>query len=268
MQEAVVAKNVANLYREPSTDSEMTTQAIMGQAVRIIEERDAWLLVEAWDSYRAWMKGSWVSEDIPAPSETVEVTSLFSNALSKPSVASEIVTKLVVTATLRLIAIEGEFARVALPAGPDGWVRVQDIAIGRPDSPVLPFQPTTDELVRTAKRFLGVPYLWGGTTPFGMDCSGFTQLVYKMNGINLPRDAHMQADWEEGATVDESDVQPGDLIFFAKSTDSDRITHVGMACGDGLLIQSAGAGTGVTIGPLATEWHARTFRTAQRIVGI
>jgi cell wall-associated NlpC family hydrolase len=78
-------------------------------------------------------------------------------------------------------------------------------------------------LVQTARRFLGVPYLWGGTSAFGMDCSGFVQHVYGLHGLTLPRDADQQAACQGTVAVSRDEIVPGDLIFFGKHT------HVGMA---------------------------------------
>ncbi|MCL6452802.1 MAG: C40 family peptidase [Alicyclobacillus sp.] len=107
-------------------------------------------------------------------------------------------------------------------------------------------------IIATAKSLLGVPYLWGGNTPAGFDCSGFVQYVFAKNGITLPRESHDQA--TVGTPVAESDLQPGDLLFFS-NTDADaslyanHVTHVGIYIGNGAMIESSSShnGEGVVI---------------------
>ncbi|HYE58275.1 MAG TPA: C40 family peptidase, partial [Rhodothermales bacterium] len=102
-----------------------------------------------------------------------------------------------------------------------------------------------EALVSTAKTLLGAPYLWGGTSTKGMDCSGFTKTVYLLHGLILPRDANQQAD--AGEAVDDagdfSKLQPGDLLFFGRKAQEGRaesIVHVGMWIGGGEFIHAAG----------------------------
>lgn len=87
-----------------------------------------------------------------------------------------------------------------------------------------------------AKKYLNAPYQWGGKSPFGIDCSGFVQLVFKINGYKLLRDAAQQA--KQGKAVELKDIQPGDLAFFA--TKEDKISHVGILLGDDKIIHASG----------------------------
>ena len=102
-----------------------------------------------------------------------------------------------------------------------------------PQSP--PRRGTPEDLVATARRFLGVPYLWGGMTVHGIDCSGFVSQVYHANGVVLPRDADLQFEDPTAAAVERSALQPGDLVFFGK--DAKHISHVGMSVGGRALHQ-------------------------------
>ena len=113
-----------------------------------------------------------------------------------------------------------------------------------------------EELVRTARSFLGVPYLWGGTsTETGFDCSGLTMTVYQLNGFDLPRTSREQ--FATGNPVDRSSLEKGDLIFFAGG--GDKVSHVGIYAGNGEIIHAAGKGKSIRTDPLAEGYFGRTY---------
>jgi cell wall-associated NlpC family hydrolase len=99
-------------------------------------------------------------------------------------------------------------------------------------------------LVETARSFLGVPYLWGGSTEQGFDCSGLAMAVYQLNGLRLPRSSAAQ--FEAGRAVTGADLQPGDLVFFAMAGKG-RVSHVGVYLGDGMFIHAPGSGRKVCV---------------------
>jgi len=264
--QGIIIKNVANLHRDKFTDSELVTQAVMGQMVSIERDDGEWLYVETWDTYHGWIQSCWVSRFAPQPAKIATVTSLFTDALRTPDPDGGIWTKLAITTAIEFLSGEGDLARVRLPDGNEAWVIGEDVEVGVAGAGTLPIGPIGSELVRTAKRFVGVPYLWGGTTPFGLDCSGFVQLVYRIHGIRLLRDAHMQASDPRAEPVERAELMAGDLVFFARGEDKGRVSHVGMACGDGTFIHSAG-GVGVTISRLDDEPYRRDFRGARRMSG-
>jgi hypothetical protein len=112
-------------------------------------------------------------------------------------------------------------------------------------------------LVRTARRFLGVPYRWGGTDPEeGLDCSGLTMVSYRLNGLNLPRVSRNQ--YRAGHAVAKSDLKRGDLVFFATKGGT-RVTHVGMYVGEGRFIHAPRTGKTVRIANLSNPFFARTY---------
>jgi len=112
--------------------------------------------------------------------------------------------------------------------------------------------PTAADLLRTANQFLGVRYLWGGTTPLGMDCSGFVQQVYRLNGVALPRDADQQA--MLGQRVDEA--RAGDLMFFG----AESVTHVGLATSATEFLHAPMKDGAVELGQLGGDRRLRSIR--------
>ena len=287
--DGTIIKNVANLHAEKDTDSERVTQAIMGQPVTIEKEEDKWLYVQTWDTYHGWIQSRWVTRTVPKPAKMVTVTSLFTDALKDPNWMDDIWTKLVITTILELLEPDKNLSRmkvadgketwvlgfsggerakrvhVRLPDGKDAWVLTTDVKITDYGEQELPLGPTGPELIKTGKRFLGVPYLWGGSSPFGIDCSGFVQLSYRLNGTALLRDADIQAHDPRAIPVEKSDLVAGDMVFFAGGEDKTKITHTGMAIGDGTFIHSSGGGVGVTINNLTDEPFERNYWGARRM---
>jgi hypothetical protein len=112
------------------------------------------------------------------------------------------------------------------------------------------------ELVRTAQRYLGVPYRWGGETTNGFDCSGLTMVCYRINGLNLPRNSRSQ--FQAGRPVAKQNLREGDLVFFA-TQGGRRVTHVGMYIGDGKFIHAPRTGKTVRIAMLSNSFFAKTY---------
>jgi cell wall-associated NlpC family hydrolase len=118
---------------------------------------------------------------------------------------------------------------VALPDGATAWIQAGDVT---DDLRRL----TLDEVLALSRRFIEAPYTWGGRSSFGFDCSGFTQMLMRLQGIPMPRDAHQQMAWEGLSEVDAGDLAPGDLLYFGPS--ADRVTHTGRHLGFGEFIHA------------------------------
>jgi cell wall-associated NlpC family hydrolase len=120
--------------------------------------------------------------------------------------------------------------QVRLPDKRAAWIQATDVVAD-------PKPLSITESIELGKRFLGLPYLWGGTSSFGFDCSGFTQMLMRSRGVIMPRDADQQAAWTGFLAVERVDLQPGDLLFFGSS--ARNITHTGMYIGDGQFIHDS-----------------------------
>jgi cell wall-associated NlpC family hydrolase len=114
-----------------------------------------------------------------------------------------------------------------------------------------------EELIKTAESFVGVPYLWGGTSPnTGFDCSGLSMTVYQLNGLDLPRSSKEQ--YEAGTPVEKNDLLKGDLVFFATSG-KNKVAHVGIYVGDGRFIHAAGKGKNIRVDHLSKSFYKKTY---------
>lgn len=121
---------------------------------------------------------------------------------------------------------------------------------------------SADQIISTAKRYIGVPYVWGGSSPSGFDCSGFTQYVFKQHGITIPRTTTEQ--YKLGSYVSKSNLLPGDLVFL-QNTYREGISHVGIYVGDGKMIH-ASSSKGVVISDLSTSYYVKHYYGARRVL--
>jgi cell wall-associated NlpC family hydrolase len=149
--------------------------------------------------------------------------------------------------------------RVRLPSGESAYVQKGDVR--RREAGASRPRGSESDLVGTARRFLGIPYLWGGMTPLGVDCSGFVSQVYGVNGYGLLRDAHQQFDDPRARAVEKDGLRPGDLVFFGKT----KITHVGLYVGEGRFIHATTHETPVVQESALAEAHwTDLYRGARR----
>jgi cell wall-associated NlpC family hydrolase len=239
--EGVVLTPVENMYSKADASVDVVSQATLGQVVGILERSSGFARVETPDGYPGWIAAGAIQEypDAATPryatrGPVVEVVNLLAQVYREPSVITArpkvqapLGTRLEATGR----AEEGWYA-VTLPGGEGGFVQAGDVVPVEGGSPRR--RGTPAEVVATARRFLGAPYLWGGMTVQGVDCSGFVSRVYFVNGVELLRDADMQFEDPRGLPVDKQDLQPGDLLFFGKES----VTHVGLYQGDGRFIHA------------------------------
>jgi gamma-D-glutamyl-L-lysine dipeptidyl-peptidase len=161
---------------------------------------------------------------------------------------------------LPALSVDATSVHSQLPDGRDVLLRPADVAVVAVGAAPLP--PTAADVVRTAKLFLGLQYLWGGTSAFGFDCSGLTHLVFALRGITIPRDADAQA--RVGQAVARADLEPGDLVFFASNG---LVHHVGIYVGNNMMLSSLQTGSPVEYSSLSAQPFASEYSGARRLVG-
>ena len=238
-QMAVVLKPVADMYSRPSRDADVVSQAIYGSNVAVQETGEGWLKIQTSDEYSGWVPAEHLrvlaSGERPyASSASVQVESLFAHIYHEPSVTKRR-PMLTVPFETRLEPAGSRFEdgerwiKVRLPDNARGWIQKGDVTAG---TRVLSMAETID----LARRFLGLPYTWGGTSSFGYDCSGFVQMLYRKHGISLPRDSRPQARWKGFVAVEGEEPVAGDLLYFGSAPE--KITHTGMYIGDDQFIHA------------------------------
>ncbi len=246
---AIVRTALAPVRAAPEHRSEQVSEETLGAVLAVLERAGDWARCRGEDGYEGWLNLGGL-----LLCERARAEAWWDDAGGRPAVAldatlvDEAGGSLVRLPWGARLAVDGAVAR--LPDGRRGrcaegrWVEWRDA--GRL------FPQDGAAVTRTAREWLGVPYVWGGRTRWGADCSGFVQAVYRVHGITLPRDSALQAD--VGRPVDPGRrfeaLRPGDLVFF-RGRDSARVTHVALSLGGARILHAAEANGGVAEDTLA-----------------
>ena len=287
---ALASLSVINMREDPDYAAELGTQALMGTPVKVhYHDNGYWVNIETPDGYKAWVNELAI---VPIDQAGLDawkaagkaiVTSYYSFFLDAPRPGAGHVSDAVWGDIVEVLGKHGNYTKVKLPAGTVCFIPSADVTDLRKwvDSrdAVIPADATQMQLDRararvleTAKKFLGVPYLWAGTSIKGVDCSGFSKSVYFLNGYMLLRNASQQ--YKTGEPVDVSqgldNLQPADLVFFsatdgsAYSSSIDGISHVGIYIGGGDFVHAGGSCVKIT--SLNDGWYSPKYWGACRIV--
>jgi len=219
--------SIAPIRKRADDTSEMTSQLLYGELVTIVSKKNkSWVKVECeWDGYIGWMDPKQLlglsEEDFDKHKEN----RAFPLEISHPIMSGDLSFPIVASSSLP--QYDGMCFKI------DDEKLVYSGQIIQPDQVGI----TPELLIKVAKKYINAPYLWGGRSPFGIDCSGFSQAVFKIFGIQLPRDAYQQA--EIGEMVDfVSASNVGDLAYFVNK--EGRIHHVGIILEDNYIIHASG----------------------------
>lgn len=256
---AVVNVPVASIYRHPTFAAERVTQALLGSEVLVLGLRGYWAQVVVCDQYRepqgypGWVLLRQIARGAQIKEPNLLVAVPRSVVYRQAHVDSQPLAVVYCSSLLESLEQQSGWRKVALPgSSTTGFVSSRDVS-----GDFLP--PTGAAIVETALRFRGTPYVWGGLSTQGIDCSGLVYVVYRAHGYLLPRDADQQ--YLVGAEVQRADLQPGDLVFFGK--DEQHIVHVGISLGQERYVDASGK-YGVSISHLGPE---RQILGARRIIG-
>ncbi len=264
---------VAPIRAEPDGASEQISQSIMGDAVQVLDGKSGYRRVRGRDRYEGWILESQLhlcdEADLFLQADRPEFPTVWIVQIPFAELrdaSGDLLTRVALQTPVRVdVTTVGNGGPVLaiLANGMRGLIDAA--AIGEP---VLS-PPDPVRLCAIARCLLGTPYLWGGTTPFGFDCSGLVQRIYSLEGVDLPRDAYLQAECSLGRLLPDSEpLIAGDLVFFRGASDREcrGITHVGMMLDSDRVIHSCGR-AGVTVDPLdgAANLAAYSRRGAWRL---
>ena len=274
----IATLSVASGREEPDHKAELGTQILMGRVVRVWKGTRHWYYVQSQDGYLSWIEsGSFVlctrkQADAWTDAPLLIVTAFEDRMLEEPRTDSESVSDVVMGDLVKRTGERKDWFAVELPDGRAGFLPRKAAQDYKTWSETR--RPTADNIEKTGRLFLGRPYLWGGNSPKGLDCSGFCKLTFLMNGLELNRNASEQVRQGRDVTLDAnfSKLKKGDLLFFGWARGSDTlewITHVAIYLGNKSFIQSAERVKISSLDPAAAnydEHHARHLLYARRIL--
>jgi gamma-D-glutamyl-L-lysine dipeptidyl-peptidase len=275
----IVNLSVANIRSKPQHSAELATQSLLGTCVNVLKKDNGWFLIQTPDKYISWVDDDGIylvnENEINVWKESSKVIMIeqYSIAYGNPNKEGQKISDLVIGDILKKVSLKGNYTEIEFPDGRRGYVLSNNI---------MDYSKWVDEanstqksIIKTASDYIGLPYLWGGTSAKALDCSGFTKTVYYLNGVVLPRDASQQVHIGELINTNENfnELERGDLLFFGrKSTEEEKekVTHVAIYIGGGQYIHAAGRVRINSLDKDAEDFNQHrldTFIRARRIIG-
>jgi cell wall-associated NlpC family hydrolase len=254
-----IGVGLADVHGEPNATSELVTQTRLGTPARCLAVEDGWALVRLPD-YVGWVRAGQLASPARMAGMVAVVVAHWAPVFAASTGGATLETACVASVLPVAAPLPGaadERVAVRLPGRRLGWVERASVALRPAGEPFPPGGP--EAALALSRALLGVPYLWGGTSPRGVDCSGLVQLCYQVAGCQLPRNADQQHD-AVTYVVERGDLQPGDLLFFAARG---GITHVAFSLGGERLLHASGSAKRVTMNsldPAASDYAAHLSR--------
>lgn len=274
-QWAVVNVSDNFMRHEPDYESGNDTQCLMGTVVEVLDQDRYWCKVSSPDPYVAWTNEltlAFMTEDekdaYVAASKFICVAD-YTYVYESPSTDAPRVCDLTMGNLVRRTGVSRRgWTCVLLPSGRTGWVMTDALQ----DFLAWAFSRKLagENICALASKYLGVPYMWGGTSVKGFDCSGLVRFAYFMHGVLLPRDASQQAEVGAEIPVDMDCWLPGDLLFFgtpAKDKVPARVTHVAIYAGNGRIVQASQLVRSNSLIPGSPDFYDREVLGVRRIIG-
>jgi gamma-D-glutamyl-L-lysine dipeptidyl-peptidase len=234
-----VATNLAGLYEKPTFSMPLSSELSYGTEVEILDEEGKWFFTRQKDGYLGWAYKTYLAEGHATPATHLVLAPSY-ELRAQPDPTSEIVTRLLSGTGVAVEETRGEWARVV--ANKTGWIPAK-LLRALSDLPQR-VEEKRKTILEDSARMVGVPYLWGGMSGNGIDCSGLARLLHRWVGVDIPRDADLQ---HTSARPVEPPFEVGDLLFFGESGSERQITHVGVSLGGWTMIHASRGHNGVYI---------------------
>lgn len=263
-----------NLRSEANTTCAVAKKLPNGTDLTVFGEIDGFYKVSAGGTVGYASKDFVALQDIMNITDGggAKVTVSVLNLREQPTTDAAVAAKLSEGEVTEIIGINSGWLKVRSQQG-TGYISPEYVeyvplsgAIKTPENMVATSSASgkASEVIAYAKQFIGTPYVYGGSSPSGFDCSGFTSYVYKKFGIYLNRTSGGQM--SNGSKVDRSDLQAGDLVFFTSSSNSKTVSHVGIYVGDGNFIHAVKPGKSLTIDTLSSGYYSTYYWAARRVL--
>lgn len=223
---------VAGIHLEPGFESELITQALLWENLQVLDQQKNWFKIRQWDKYEGWIHNSYTIENPDfSLSSSITLTGRLTSAYSSPDTSQLVIMDIPMGVSLPVMGWKSVntklWKQVLFPDGTNGWLCSEN----------LKDLPIREQIIQAAQKFHGVPYQWGGKSTLGCDCSGFLQTVFKVCGIDLPRDSVQQYELLDSNQVTQDEVHQGDIAYFRSS---DGFTHIGIMMNSSDIIHCSG----------------------------